>query len=117
MFWFVFIFFCFGQLEVNISKQDILRAIGSPDFMTGHIPDSDVDQGLPKQMSKCKMGVDDLFKRGATQRNFGILKAKFLGNALKDYQLLKLSRDEIHGHVDKPCFTAYVKAKAALQAP
>ena len=103
--------------QVNISKQDILRAIGSPDFMTGHIPDSDIDHGLPKEKPKCKMGVDDLFKRGATQRNFGLLKAKFLGNALKDYQLLRLSRGEIHGHSDKPCFTSYVKAKAAIQVP
>lgn len=51
--------------KVNISKQDLLRALGSSDFMGGSIVDDDVDQGAPSNSKDSKevLHVDHLFKR------------------------------------------------------
>ncbi len=97
-----------SSTKVNISKQDVLRAMGSPDFMCGDLVESDDSQSQrvdpdadaaghaklepkPHQKSQTHCDVDVLFKKGRGEKNKGYLKVKFLGNALKDYQLIRLA--------------------------
>lgn len=76
-------------VKVLISKADILRAVGNPEYMGrmhGFVP------------TQCEgedhCDVENLFKKGKKiPRKVvdfgGVLKAKFVGNALKDYILVK----------------------------
>lgn len=89
--------------KVNISKQDVLRAMGSPDFMRGDLvesddsqrvdPDPDAGAAGPAKLEPHQCDVDVLFKKGRGEKNKGYLKTKFLGNALKDYQLIRLAHE------------------------
>ena len=85
--------------QVSVSKQDLLRALGSAQFMSGELVDSQPDETEEHQMpletdGSCQQPqrfcLDDLFKKaGKKEHTLGILKVKFLGNALKDYQLIR----------------------------
>ena len=123
--------------EVTISKQDILRALGSGAFMDGEMVDdsqpSDEARGKIGEPHVGSQGIDDLFKRPQDKFNqkSGTLKVRFLGNALKDYQLIRPADDGARlcaeaapstpsqagsGFINEPTFVYFQKAKAALQA-
>ena len=76
-------------VHVLISQADILRAIGNPDYM-GHMTGCGSEQSAKPD----DYNFESLFKKGkkvpGKLTEFGgVLKAKFLGNALKDYILVK----------------------------
>lgn len=75
-----------------MSKQDLLRALGSPEFMSGELIASQPDETDRKPGDPSTYQEDDLnelFKKTKHVKDMGILKVKFLGNALKDYQLIR----------------------------
>lgn len=84
---------------MNLSKQDLLRAIGSPDFMSGELIASqpeDID-GKPGESSNYRIDdLNELFKKTTKVNDMGTLKVKFLGNALKDYQLIRPADEVPH---------------------
>ena len=87
-----FVAMFFSGLQVNLSKQDLLRALGSPEFMSGELIASQPEEteGNPAETSKHKdTDLNMLFKKTKQVKDMGVLKVKFLGNALKDYQLIR----------------------------
>lgn len=84
--------------KVNISKQDMRRAMGSPDFMRGDLVESDDSQRVdpdadaagPAKLEPNHCDVDVLYKQGRGENKQGTL----LGNALRDYQLIRLAHEE-----------------------
>lgn len=124
---------------MSISKQDILRALGSAEFMHGHLVDSQPsDDGggdlamtpesgsHEKREDRLAMSVDNLFKKSKKEQSQGILKVKFLGNAMKDYQLIRLVGDGpktptgnlVSGKaLNQPMFVCFTRARRALVDP
>ncbi len=79
--------------QVTVSKQDLLRALGSAEFMSGELIGSQEDPPAVSEASNQKSFdpdcLENLFKKASRESNLGLLKVKFLGNALKDYQLIR----------------------------
>ena len=96
--------------------------------MGGNIVDDDVattEQGVPATSEEV-LHVDHLFKRERSEHKKGILKVKFLGNALKDYQLIRLASDGpvpsdgdslSSSTLNKPSFMFFMRARAAMGEP
>lgn len=89
--------------KVDVSKQDILRALGSPAFLQG------TQQDVPEQPKS----IDLLFKR-QTAKTLGMLKVRFLGNALKDFQLVGLASEVSSSTTTTPTFESFRNARKAL---
>lgn len=96
-----------------MSKQDILRALGNADFMHGELGDSDSEG--PKRLS-CGQGytVDDLFKKATKESNLGVVKVRSLGNALKDFQLVRCVDDDEQQLDRKVSRESFNKARLAM---
>ena len=75
---------------------------------------------------------DILFKKTRQESKLGMLKVKFLGNALKDFQLIRLADDvpevRVPGkkgleistqakHINVPSWLMFTRARAALVEP
>ena len=56
--------------------------------------------------------IDSLFKKGKGETNKGFLKVKFLGNALKDYQLIRVSGDDSASN--EPSLPSFTMARTKL---
>ncbi len=91
-----------------MSKQDLLRALGSTEFMSGELISSQPDEEDPAETKATHSNSFDfeslnaLFKKSERLSEMGVLKVKFLGNALKDYQLIRPS-DEAPTIVSEGC--------------
>lgn len=83
---------------MTLSKQDLLRALGSTEFMSGELISSQPDEEDPVETKSTHPeqsfdieSLNALFKKSERLSEMGVLKVKFLGNALKDYQLIRPS--------------------------
>jgi hypothetical protein len=56
--------------------------------------------------------IDSLFKKCKGETNKGFLKVKFLGNALKDYQLIRAADDDSPSN--EPSWLSFTKARTKL---
>ena len=77
---------------------------------TGNDSDSDAESDKPESSLHT---IDDLFKKSTKETTLGVLKARFLGNAIKDYQLVKVS-DDMNNPSNKPSFSTWTRARSAL---
>ena len=96
-----------------MSKQDILRALGNADFMHGKLGESDSEG--PKELSYGQgYTVDDLFKKTKKEANLGVVKVRSLGNALKDFQLVRCIDDDQQQLDRKVSRESFNKARLAM---
>ena len=80
---------------MNLSKQDLLRALGDPGFMQG-----EEDHSGSEQPVKHSADIDQLFKRSKQESKIGIVKVRSVGNALKDFQMVKCMEDRSRSSKD-----------------
>ena len=106
---------------MSLSKQDLLRALGCSDFMKGKLLESSdcEGDGDTHEPEKRRFTVDDLFKKSSKPSSMGIVKVRSLGNALKDFQLLRVlgnneTLDDLHGDSLKPSEHAFHQARYCM---
>ena len=105
---------------MNLSKQDLLRALGSPDFMQGSMAtgsDSDGDGDVVHHAgghvpTQRQAAIDDLFKKWTNESKTGIVKVRSLGNALKDFQLIRTADSDSKSNT--PSFSNFSHARRAM---
>ena len=80
-------------VQVLVSKADVLKAVGSAEYMGSMVNSSDSEGGVnPPPVEG--WSIDGLFRRGKKKKRAfsdygGMIKCRLLGTALKDYILVK----------------------------
>ena len=87
--------------------------------MKSSIEEAAAEEGGGNAKKTEVFNVDNLFKRKRGETEKGYLKVKFLGNALKDYQLIRVRSNHDHDEYasNKPCWESFSKARATLGEP